>query len=218
MSTFDRACGVLRQFGFLRRATGSSHVGVMHQLVQRAVRDHLVMGDTDGIPPGWGLDMMETVESVLCARYHYRSDTNWDKEAIVGVQALSPCVERWCMVFWDMDKADEWSQRLRSACALRQKLGYLLLAIEGSAVSAEHHHAAVVTMQQNLNDGDHLDVAHAMTFLGNTLGDLGKYQEALKMQEQVLEMRKRLYPKGDHPDIAKADASLSVTLKALDRT
>ena len=44
-SAFARACAVLRQFGFLRRpATGARwRVGVVHQMVQRAVRNHLIM-------------------------------------------------------------------------------------------------------------------------------------------------------------------------------
>ena len=167
------------------------------------------MGDTDGIPPGWGLDVVETVESVLHARYHYRSETNWDKEAIVGVQALSPCVERWCMVFWDVDKAEEWSQRLRSACVLRQELGTVLLDIEGSPVSAEYHQAAVVTMQKDLDMGDHPNIGSAMNNLGNTQHALGKYQEALEMRKQVLAMYKRLYPEGDHPNIVKVVANPS---------
>ena len=108
-SAFARACAVLKQFGFLRRpATGARwRVGVVHQMVQRAVRNHLIMaapGDDTVVPAGWGRALVRTLESVLVATYKHDSDKGWDQSEVARVQRLSPSVERWCTVFWALER------------------------------------------------------------------------------------------------------------------
>ena len=132
-SAFDRACAVLRQFGFLRRSGARWRVGVVHQMVQRAVRNHLIMaapGDVTA-PAGWGLSLVETLESVLMVTYEYDSDKRWNQTNVARVQRLSPCVERWCTVFWGLEghakfgRHMDMSSHLHAACILRQRLDTL---------------------------------------------------------------------------------------------
>merc|ERR1712032_1519981 len=63
--------------------------------------------------------------------------------------------------------------------------------------------------------GDHPDIANSMNNVANTLGVLGKHQEALKMHRDALAMRKRLYPDSEHPDIANSMNNVAVTLQYL---
>lgn len=233
VATFDRARAVLRNFGFLRHSNVPSDVGVMHQLVREAVRNHFIVGVPDSVtmvPTGWGCALMEAVESILLARYDYTIEERWRMYAVARVQALSPCVESWCTALWDMDIVQnemqrsrcKLSYRLRSACMLRGILGKLLREIDCSPRPAIHHHTAVLKMQQQLcSRGDHPDIVTAMNNLGRTLhatNNLDQNRKALKMQRQVLEMCKRLYPNNDHPATATTLTNLGLALHAVGRS
>ena len=62
----ERGRRMLRRFGFLRRAADPQHVGIMHQLVQKAVRQHVMTPDSAcGVPHAWVPWLVEVVESVI---------------------------------------------------------------------------------------------------------------------------------------------------------
>ena len=100
-SNFELAQTVLQRHGFLLSAdnTGSEYVGVMHQLVQRAVRQHIMAPDTPGIPPSWAGELLDTVEVALQAQWwfegwkqnqYYRSP-----DTLPRLRRLGPSVEQW---------------------------------------------------------------------------------------------------------------------------
>ncbi len=64
-------------------------------------------------------------------------------------------------------------------------------------------------------DQDHLDVAYAMSDVGGSLSQLGRYDAALQNQKKVLPMRKCLFPEQDHPEIARTLNSIGELLSHL---
>lgn len=64
-------------------------------------------------------------------------------------------------------------------------------------------------------DQDHLDVAYAMSDVGGSLSQLGRYDTALQNQKKVLSMCKRLFPEQDHPEIAHTLNSIGELLSHL---
>ena len=126
----ERGRAMLQRFGFLRRAADPQHVGIMHQLVQKAVRQNVMaLAAGSGVPEAWVPRLMDSVESVLYAAFRYDGD---DMDVAEGgkrwLRMLSPCVERWC------EKCGEYPyqplatpQRLAVACSLKETRGLLLL-------------------------------------------------------------------------------------------
>ena len=224
VKVFECARDVLKHFGFLRAGPGL-HVGGMHQLIQRAVRDSVVIKTPDSVTihPKSGLQLVETLESILLHQYNYNTSRKWDQKEMTRVQRLSPCIERWCVVFWPLNERNkEFTRclggpcRVHASCTLRQTLGHLLLEVEGSPLDSLSQFQSVLTVRKRLYPkGDHPHIANSMNNVARTLGALGKHQQALKMQEDVLAMYKRLYPKGDHPDIATSMNTVAATLHAL---
>lgn len=63
-------------------------------------------------------------------------------------------------------------------------------------------------------EGDHNDIAQALSSIGVSYGRLGFDLEALENKLKALEMRERLF-KDDHPDTACSLRSLAVTYEKL---
>ena len=68
---------------------------------------------------------------------------------------------------------------------------------------------------QTLHEGDHPDVARALSEIGTTLSQAGQRQEALEYKKQALEMRQRLLQGQDDADLAHALNSVGELLTHL---
>ena len=123
---------MLRRFGFLRRAADPQHVGIMHQLVQKAVRQHVMApASACGVPQLWVPWLVQTTEAVLFAAFQYDGDDiDADQGRKQWLRMLSTCVERWC-THW----SDGQSQRLAAASLLKHMRG-LLLCSDGHSQDA----------------------------------------------------------------------------------
>ena len=94
----ERGRTMLQRFGFLRRAADPQHVGIMHQLVQKAVRQHIMApASACGVPHCWVPRLVQTAEAVLCAGFAYDEvGINDNQGRKQWLRMLSSCVERWC--------------------------------------------------------------------------------------------------------------------------
>ena len=102
-STFARARIILEQHGFLLPSTAESEcVGAMHQLVQRAVREHLMSPDTPDIPPSWTKGLLDTVQAALDDQTWFKgNDVYSDPSTLPLLRGLRPAVEHWCKLMCD---------------------------------------------------------------------------------------------------------------------
>jgi tetratricopeptide (TPR) repeat protein len=74
----------------------------------------------------------------------------------------------------------------------------------GRSYPSRHvEHAEALALSKSLLPADHPDIAKAMIQTAGSYFDLGRYAEALDLNEQVLALRRRLFP-ADHPDVAKS--------------
>ena len=96
---------MLQQFGFLRRAADPQHVGIMHQLVQKAVRQYIMfapdpnpnplLASACGVSHVWVSRLVEASEAVLFAAFqHDADDINANQGRKQCLRMLSPSVER----------------------------------------------------------------------------------------------------------------------------
>ena len=209
---------MLQRFGFLRRAADPQHVGIMHQLVQKAVRQHVMaLASACGVPQAWVPRLVDSVESVLYAAF--QSDTggiNANEGRKQWLRMLSPCVERWG-ANWSDDQCQPLAtaQRLAVACSLKDGRGRLLHT-DGHHGDASQCYEEVLAFCKRVLPPDHPDIGSSMNNLAQSYSHLGRHRDALKLQEETLAFRKRVLPP-DHPDIASSMHNLAVFLASCGR-
>jgi tetratricopeptide (TPR) repeat protein len=92
--------------------------------------------------------------------------------------------------------------------------GIYLAARRLGARRARELHEQALAMRQRLYDGDHPELARALTNLANDLHELGQHERARELDEQALAMYQRLYH-GDHPHMVTSLSNLGADLRAL---
>jgi len=210
----DGARDVCVRYGLLRRVhSKDAVVGVMHQQVQKGLRQDLVAGTRAGQA------VARAVRRMLRARFTFRQSTppsEWPAQRV-----LVPCVSAWCAVVTEFEGGGE-DQRIpvlsenKGDGVLLAKLGSLILHANGNAREAERFTAAKLALTKRLLPADHPDIATATGNLAAVYGRLGRLGDAVRLQEDVLKSKRRvLHP--DHPDIAQAMHNLVTTYYGIGR-
>ena len=209
----ERARALCVRQGLLQEAgeSGKSTIGVVHQLMQRCLRQELVTTSNAGAV------VYIAVRTVLLSRFVYSTDTppsQWP-----AMRCLVPCVEAWVgnlrMDLEDVSTSNDALSPVAVDCDLLQRWG-LMLSADGDAAAAAHVCTKALDLRRRLCGQDHQDVALSMSNLAGAYFDLGRRKDALTMYEDALALRKRVL-KPDHPDIAQSMHNVASILSALGR-
>ena len=218
-SNFARAHMILEQHGFLLPSTADSEcVGAMHQLVQRAVREHLMAPDTPDI--AWSLTkgLLDTVEAALKAQFPYEGeDIHSDPSTLPRLRGLRPTVEHWCKLMCDPSTSHLRGYE-EGAHDLLYAMGWMLY-VDGAYTEAANLQSTVLSFRKRVLDPDNPEIFRAMGSLASTYQKLNRLVETVKLEEEILSFRKRTLP-DDHPHIGDAMNNLAIAyqqLKQLDK-
>ena len=215
-NNFDRVQIILERHGFLLPSPGDSEcVGAMHQLVQRAVREHLMDPDAHDIVGSWTKGLLDTVEAALKAQSWYNvNDMHSDANMLPRLRALRPAMERWCH--------HTCNPTTKHLCGYEQGSHDLLYTLgdmlreDGEYTTSARLLSTVLTFRRGVLGEDHDDVLRAMVSLGITYTKMERFDEVLKLEEQVLVLYKKTLPPED-PRIVDAMNNLATTYSRLGR-
>ena len=177
-SNFELAQTVLQRHGFLLPSddAGSEYVGVMHQLVQRAVRQHIMAPDTPGIPPSWARELLDTLEVALRAQYWFEG---WEDNDFYGspntlprLRRLGPCVQQWFEGLCRLPVPKHLCGREAGALVLMHELGSVFYR-DGALQAARGCHEAVLKCRKRVLPADDPAIGNSMTSLGLVYSALG---------------------------------------------
>jgi tetratricopeptide (TPR) repeat protein len=85
-------------------------------------------------------------------------------------------------------------------------------SLQGDYEGAESLLRSVIDIQQHASESETLDLARSLDHLGLTLSILARHDEAEPLLREALAMRRRLIPRGIHPDIDDSLNNLAVFL------
>ena len=199
---FRRARAVLARFGFLQ-AVNNIHekVGVMHQLVQQAVREHVMCPDMREIPPRWTAQLLNTVESNI--RIQYRvvdDDIHRDPALLARLRRLTSCVEQWCKHMCQPVLDHMRGHEMRAYLFLDQVAG--VHDCDGAYTEALRYYKKSLEFHQNhLPRNNHL-IGIAMLSVATANFKLNRYEDAEEHFKQSLKILQQAFPEG-HLDVAK---------------
>ena len=190
-NNFERAQNILEQHGFLLPSTAESEcVCAMHQLVQRAVREHLMSPDIPDIPPSWTKGLLDTVQAALDEQTWYKgNDMYSDPSTLPRLRGLRPAVEHWCKLMCD-PSTSHLSGYEERAHDLLYTMGKMLNA-DGAYAEAANLYSTVLSFRKRVLDPDNPEIFNAMQLLANTYRHLNQLDETVTLQEEVLTFRKR---------------------------
>jgi len=203
------------RYGLMRRGEcEQSFIGIMHQQVQKGLRQELV-ADTAA-----GQGVAQAVRRMLRARFTFFQGmpvAEWSAQ-----RELVPCVSAWCgiVVRGDVHNRSDHSTSLVledfGDAHLLNRWGGLALYADGNAGDAEHILTRVVALAKRILPSQHPIIATAMSNLASAQWQLGKSADALLVEERILAERRRdLRP--DDPVIGVSMANVSSTLFKLGR-
>ena len=210
---FSRAQTILEQHGFLLPSTADSEcVDMMHQLIQRAVREHLMSPDTPDIPWSWTKGVLDTVEAALKAHTWFEgNDPYSDPSTLPRLRRMRPAVEHWCKLLCDPSTSHLCGYQ-EGAHDLLSTMGDILYADLACTECADVM-STVLLFRKRVLAPDNPKIFNAMESLARTYYRLKRLNDAKIMQEDVLKFRKRNFP--DHPSIGIAMTHLAITYQGL---
>ena len=217
---FARAQEVLELHGFLLPNTNNSEcVGAIHQLVQRAVREHLMAPDTPDIPKTWTKGLLDTVEAVLKSQAQTRvgddlSSLRSFPSNMRRLRRLRPTMEHWCNCLCKTT-VKHLKGYETGAHDLLETLGDIMF-LDGEFKAAHEFTSTVLEFRKKESDTNTRKTIKAMYWLGRICSALGEKEKAVELQEEALEISKRDIP-DDYRLIGKVMHYLGYTYYELGR-
>ena len=202
------ALGILQQYGLVKRGpVGSQHVGAIHQLLQKCVRDRINREEhmEEGI---------RDADAVVCLRRVLREQFEHDRNCadtanLAWVRLLEPCVVHLWATLKSPDGKERALQRTRADSDLIVRYG-TRRCDDGDPQSAVSVQEEALAFDRKVMKPDDPDIATAMSILANTYSALGRYDDELKLLEETLAFRQRVLPAG-HRDITVSMSDLAHT-------
>jgi hypothetical protein len=177
VSALTRARSLLCKVGLLH-SPSSEHVGVMHQLVQKCVRECLTAKPETAV-------VLQAVRRMLGERFQHGEHDPPDTWP--GLRDLLPSAIAWC----DLAHADAGSgvkisvEAAAADVGLLNKAGEALCHVNGDAKSAFEVFTKARSWAETVLPKDHPSIATSMNNLAESLGSLGRHEEALALREEI---------------------------------
>ena len=205
---FRTGSAVLMRFGFMSEATDKRYVGILHQQVQKAVREELLVLDGTGpseevtyanISTEWGVEVVAMVQALLHEVYAFDSSAT-NNMIFEELRNMTPSVGCWCDYFCDVVQSNR-------ACALRSVM-VRVLQRDGMNERALELSANNMRLRQRILPKDHPHIAMSMNNLACSHDALGNHTKALRLRKDTLSFQQRILPE-DHPSIATSMNNLA---------
>jgi tetratricopeptide (TPR) repeat protein len=211
-SALTRARDLLFAVGLLHRSPTLEHVGVIHQLVQKCVREVLSSKPETAA-------FLEAVRCILRDRFHPEQcdhTSTWP-----GLRDLLPSVTSWCkLARQEAANPGVITSEKSSACDIEL---FSTVGLVHHVVNGDVQSCLAVWTDANfwagkaLPEHHHLRIDELPTLRASLLENLGRHEEAVELLEDMLWMRRSVLLEGD-PRIADVMSSLATSYLSTGRT
>jgi tetratricopeptide (TPR) repeat protein len=188
-ATLDRARDLCALYGLLQLPEdGDGTIGVMHQMHQRCLRQILITQHDVGIR------VVRRVRGTLLNRFVYHQGASQPTRQLCW--SLAPCVQAWC------NNAREEggpvavkAKNDRLDYHLLSQWGLLALDADGNGTAAAEAYEATLAAYKRILPPDDAQTVITMSVLASAYERQGKRDKALKLEEEVLVLRRKKNPR-----------------------